>query len=274
MGSRVRGGDRAMEKSSLFDNDRSRARVLIVGAGFAGFTCARELEKRLGPDAAELLLVSPTDYLLYSPLLPEVAAGTMDPRHIAVPLHGRLKRTRVVLGYAVGADLEAQTLTVAPIDETAGEPRREVGWDRLVLAPGGVTRTFPIPGLAEKARGLKALGEAMYLRDHVLQQLELANASDDPDERRARCTFVVVGAGYVGTEFTAQMQHFTRKALLNYPRLEPRDLRWMLLDVAPRVLPELGERLGETALGLLRRRGVEIRLQTSIVEANEESLTL
>jgi NADH dehydrogenase len=114
----------------------------------------------------------------------------------------------------------------------------------------------------------------LYLRDHVLQQLELADASDDPDERQARCTFVVVGAGYVGTEFTAQMQHFTRKALLNYPRLEPRDLRWMLLDKSPRVLPELGERLGETALGLLRRRGVEIRLQTTVVEANEESLSL
>ena len=114
----------------------------------------------------------------------------------------------------------------------------------------------------------------MYLRDHVLQQLELADASDDPDERRACSTFVVVGAGYVGTEFTAQMQHFTRNALLNYPRLEPRDLRWMLLDRSPRVLPELGERLGETALGLLRRRGVELRLQTTVVEANEEGLRL
>ena len=143
-----------------------------------------------------------------------------------------------------------------------------------MLAPGGVTCSFPIPGLAERARGFKSLGEALYLRDHVLQQLELADASDDPDERRARCTFVVVGAGYVGTEFTAQMQHFTRKALGNYPSLQPGDLRWMLLDVAPRVLPELGERLGEAALGLLRRRGVEIRLETSIVEANEESLTL
>src|SRR5215216_3746691 len=125
-----------MENNGLSVNGGGRRRVLIVGAGFAGFTCARELEKRLGPDDAELVLVSPTDYLLYSPLLPEVAAGTMDPRHIAVPLHGPLKRTRVVLGYAVGADLEAQTLTVAPIDEPADEPRRMFGWDRLVLAPG------------------------------------------------------------------------------------------------------------------------------------------
>ena len=251
-------------------NPKGRPRVVVVGSGFAGFTCARELERRLGPEDAELVLASPTDYLLYSPLLPEVATGAQDARNIAVPLHGALKRTRIILGDTTGVDLEARTCVVSPPNAS----KRVVGWDRLVLAPGGVTRSFPIPGLAERARGLKSLGEALYLRDHVLRQLELADASDDPDERRARCTFVVVGAGYVGTEFTAQMQHFTSKALANYPRLEPGNLRWLLLDTAPRVLPELGERLGETALGLLGRRGVEIRLQTTIVEANEESLEL
>ena len=251
-------------------NPKGRPRVVVVGSGFAGFTCARELERRLGPEDAELVLASPTDYLLYSPLLPEVATGAQDARNIAVPLHGALKRTRIILGDTTGVDLEARTCVVSPPNAS----KRVVGWDRLVLAPGGVTRSFPIPGLAERARGLKSLGEALYLRDHVLRQLELADASDDPDERRARCTFVVVGAGYVGTEFTAQMQHFTSKALANYPRLEPGNLRWMLLDTAPRVLPELGERLGEAALGLLGRRGVEIRLQTTIVEANEESLEL
>jgi NADH dehydrogenase len=252
------------------DSPRGRPRVVIVGSGFAGFTCIRELEKRLGPEDAELILISPTDYMLYSPLLPEVAAGAMDPRHIVVPLHGALKRARVVLGYATGVDLEARTCTVSP----PNAPERVLGWDRLVLAPGGVTRSFPIPGLAESARGFKTLAEALYLRDHVLQQLELADASNDPDERRARCTFVVVGVGYSGTECTAQMQLLTKGALANYPSLEPEELRWMLLDLSPRVLPELGERLGEVALGLLKRRGVEIRLQTSIEEANEGSLKL
>lgn len=257
-------------KANSGNNPKGRPRVVVVGSGFAGFTCARELERRLGPEDAELVLVSPTDYLLYSPLLFEVATGAIDARHIAVPLHGALKRTRIILGDTTGVDLEAHTCTVNP--PTA--PARVLGWDRLVLAPGGVTRSFPIPGLAERARGLKSLGEALYLRDHVLRQLELADASDDPDERQARCTFVVVGAGYVGTEFTAQMQRFTRTALGSYPSLDPRDLRWMLLDVAPRVLPELGERLGKVALDLLGRRGVEIRLETSIVEANEEHLKL
>src|SRR3954454_18640618 len=120
-----------MEDSGLSDNGGGKARVLIVGAGFAGFTCARELEKRLGPDDAELMLVSPTDYLLYSPLLPEVAVGVVDPRHVAVPLHEHLRRTRVVPGYATGADLEARPLPVAPPDDPARGTRREVGWDRL-----------------------------------------------------------------------------------------------------------------------------------------------
>src|SRR5918998_1041642 len=180
---------------------KGRPRVVVVGSGFAGFTCIREWEKRLAPEDAELVLVSPTDYMLYSPPLPEVAAGGMPPRHVVVPLHGALKRARVVLGYATGVDLGARTCTVS----SPNAPDRVLGWDRLVLAPGGVTRSFPIPGLAERARGFKTLAEVLYLRDHVLQQLELADASDDPEERRARCTFVVVGAGYSGTECAAQL---------------------------------------------------------------------
>jgi NADH dehydrogenase len=263
-----------VENNGLSDNGGGSARILIVGAGFAGFACARELEKRLGPDDAEILLVSPTDYLLYSPLLPEVAAGAMDPRHVAVPLHGRLKRTRVVPGYAARVDLEARTLTVALPDEPASGTRREVGWDRLVLAPGSVTRTFPIPGLEEKARGFKTLAEALYLRDRILEQLDLADASDDEAERRARLTFVVVGAGYAGTEFAAQAQLFAKKAINNYPSLRPGEMHWLLVDIAPRVLPELGEHLGEISLQVLGERGIEIRLGTSIESATEEGLTL
>jgi NADH:ubiquinone reductase (H+-translocating) len=263
-----------MENNALFAHGGGRSRVLIVGGGFAGFTCAHELEKRLGPDDAELLLVSPTDYLLYSPLLPEVAAGTIDPRHIAVPLHGHLRRTRVVLGYAVGVNLEARTLTVASPDEPADGTRREIGWDRLVLAPGAVTRTFPIPGLEEKARGFKTLAEALYLRDHILKQLDCADASDDEAERRARLTFVVVGAGYAGTEFAAQAQLFAKRALRNYPSLRPGEMRWLLVDIAPQVLPELGEHLGEVSLRVLSERGIEIRLGASVESITERGLTL
>jgi NADH dehydrogenase len=263
-----------MENNGLSDNGEGRARVLIVGAGFAGFTCARELEKRLTPDDAEIMLVSPTDYLLYSPLLPEEVASAVDPRHVDVPLHGRLKWTRVIPGYAVGTDLEARTLTVAPPDEPASGRRREIGWDRLVLAPGSVTRTIPIPGLEEKARGFKTLAEALYLRDHILKQLDLADTSDDEAERRARLTFVVVGAGYAGTEFAAQAQLFAKKALHNYPSLQPGEMSWLLVAIAPKILPELGEHLGEVSLRLLSKRGIEIRLGTSIENATEEGVTL
>ena len=122
-------------------NPKGRPRIVVVGSGFAGLTCPRELERRLGREGAELTLVSPIDYLLYSPLLPEVAAGAMGLRHIVVPLHGALKRTRVILGHVTGVDLEARTCTVSP----PNAPERVLGWDRLVLAPGGVTRSFPIP---------------------------------------------------------------------------------------------------------------------------------
>lgn len=248
----------------------SKPRVVVVGGGFAGFTCARDLEKKLEPEDAELVMVSPTDYMLYSPLLPEVSAGVVDPRHIVVPLHGALHRTRVIPGHATDADLDANTLTVSPSEGSV----QDLSWDRLVLAAGGVTRAFPIPGLEEQARGFKNIGEALYLRDHVLKQLELADACGDADERRARLTFAVVGAGYAGTEFAAQMQLFTKRAIKRYPRLREEELRWMLLDLAPKVLPELGDHLGDISLALLKERGMEIRLGTSVESADENGLKL
>jgi NADH dehydrogenase FAD-containing subunit len=142
------------------------------------------------------------------------------------------------------------------------------------LAPGSVTRTIPIPGLEEKARGFKTLAEALYLRDHILKQQDLPNTSDDEAERRARLTFVVVGAGYAGTEFAAQAQLFAKKAIHNYPSLRPGEMSWLLVDIAPKILPELGEHLGEVSLRLLSKRGIEIRLGTSIENATEEGLTL
>jgi NADH:ubiquinone reductase (H+-translocating) len=244
--------------------------VLVVGSGFAGFHCMRRLEKHLPPDAAELLLASSADYLLYSPLLPNVAAGVVEPRHIAVGLHAALDRARVLLGHVVAVDVQGHTATLRRMDGS----EHELAWDRLVLAPGGVTRTFNIPGVAEHALGLKTLAEAAYLRDHVLRELDSADATDDPARRRACCTFVVVGAGYSGTETAAQMQHVTTRAAAEYPRLRAEDLRWVLVDLAPRVLPELDRRLGDDALEVLRRRGVEVRLGTTVEEATEDKVRL
>jgi len=247
-----------------------RPTVLVVGSGFAGFHCMRRLEKHLPADAADLLLASSADYLLYSPLLPNVAAGVVEPRHIAVGLHNTLARAKVVLGHVVAVDVQDHSATLRRLD---GAEHR-LAWDRLVLAPGGVSRTFNIPGVAEHAIGLKTLAEAAYLRDHVLRELDQADAADDPGHRRACCTFVVVGAGYSGCETAAQMQLVSMRAAAQYPRLHPEDIRWLLVDLAPRVLPELGRKLGDDAMAVLRRRGVEVRLGTTVEEATEHSVRL
>jgi NADH dehydrogenase len=244
--------------------------VLVVGGGFAGFHCMRRLEKHLPPDAAELLLATAADYLLYSPLLPNVAAGVVEPRHIAVGLHTALGRARILLGHVIAVDVGGHTATLLRPDGSTAE----LAWDRLVLAPGGVSRTFDIPGVAEHGLGLKTLAEAAYLRDHVLRELDSADAAADAEARRRCCTFVVVGAGYSGTETAAQLQLVTSRAAADYPRLRPRDMRWVLVDLAERVLPELGRRLGDEATEVLRRRGVEVRLGTTVEEATADGVRL
>ena len=249
---------------------RGRIRIVVVGAGFAGFHCLRQLERILPPEAAEIVVVSPTDYMPYLPLLPEVGAGIVDPRHIAVPLSVVLSRTRLVPGHAVGVDFTARACEVQDPEGS----RRSLHWDRLVLVPGSVTRTLPIPGLVEHAVGFKTIAEALYLRDHLLEQLELADTGDDLATRQARCTFVVVGAGYTGTELAAQGQLFTQAARRHYPHIGPDELRWVLVDLAPTIMPELGERLSRPALRILRGRGVDVRLRTTVEEVTAGAVRL
>lgn len=238
----------------------AKPRVLVVGTGFAGYHCLRALERSLPPDAAELVAVNPTDYMLYVPLLPEVAGGTLDPRRVAVPLRPKLPRTRLVQAHATKVDLNARTCTAVDV-----EGREQVlEWDRIVLTSGSVTRLLSIPGVAEHAYGFKSVAEAVFLRDHVLRQVELAEQATDPAERAARATIVVVGAGYTGTELVAQGQQLTAAALKGRPAAPP--VRWVLVDMAPRVLPGLDERLSGPALEVLRSRGVDVRLRTSVAE--------
>jgi NADH dehydrogenase len=239
-----------------------RATVVVVGGGFGGMYTARQLERKLPAGTAEIVLVSPENFMLYTPLLPEAASGTIEPRHVVVPLRRVLRRTRLIIGRATGFDVDRRTVTVTPPEGEA----RTIAWDRLVLASGSVSRLPGIPGLAEHARGFKTLPEGIYLRNHVLRQLELADATDDVAERAARLTFVVVGAGYAGTELVAELQALTSRAIAAYPGLRPLDVRWVLCDVAPMILPELGRELGRTALRVLRERGVEVRLETGVKE--------
>jgi NADH:ubiquinone reductase (H+-translocating) len=247
----------------------TEARVVIIGGGFGGVHTARALSRLMG-DAAEVVLVSPVNYMLYTPLLPEVAAGILQPRNIGVPLRRTMRQVRILVGEATHVDVEAKIVSVQPPEG----PERHVTWDRLVLAPGSISRMFPIPGLAEHAYGFKNLAEAVHIRNHVIRQLEVADAAEDIAERRCRCTFLTVGAGYAGTELVAELEDMVRRALRNYPRLRPADVRFLLIDVAPAVLPELGEELGERALRILRRRGVDVRLRTTVEEAGEDWVKL
>jgi NADH:ubiquinone reductase (H+-translocating) len=241
-------------------------RVLVLGGGFGGMYTARRLERRLPRREGEIGLINVENYMLYTPLLPEAAAGTVEPRHVVVPLRQALRRTRVRMGAVSGVDIDRRTCTYVD----AGGSERTLDWDRLVIALGSVSRMFPIPGLAEHAHGFKTLAEAIFLRNHVLEQLELADATDHQEERRARLTFVVVGAGYAGTELVAELQALVQRALRLYPALHQNHARWVLADVAPQVLPELGGRLSSAALDVLRKRGVEIRLKTTLEQVGPD----
>ncbi|MFF0146677.1 NADH dehydrogenase [Amycolatopsis sulphurea] len=244
-------------------------RIVIIGGGFAGYHAAETLLRTLR-DRAEIVVVNPTDYFLYLPLLPEVAAGIVEPRHVAVSIPDTLHGVRLVLGTATSVDFDAGAVTY--VDPEYRE--RKLSYDRLILAAGSVTKLLPIPGIAEYAHGFRGLPEALYLRDHVTRQIELAATTDDPAERDARCTFVVVGAGYTGTEVAAQGPAFTAALARRHPELDGQPIRWLLLDVAERVLPGLDRRLGETADRVLRERGVDVRMKTSVDEAGRGGVTL
>ena len=247
----------------------SRPRILIVGAGFAGYQTARTLSK-LARGKADITLLNPTDYFLYLPLLPQVAAGILEARRVTVSLSGTLPKVKLVLGEADGIDLDARTVHYTNPEGDEGT----LSYDRLVLAAGSVNKLLPIPGIAEHAHGFRGLPEALYLRDHITRQVELAASSEDPEECAARCTFVVVGAGYTGTEVAAQGKMFTDHLVREHPLRSGMRPRWLLLDVAKKVLPELDERLSRTADKVLRDRGVDVRMGVSVKEATARGVLL
>jgi len=254
-----------------------RARVVVVGGGFAGLYAAKKLERLLPAGAAEIVMISPTDHLTYSPLLPDVTASVLEPRHVAVSLRQALPKSRLIVGHTTSVDLEAKTVTVDITRGDAGETQ-VVSYDKLLLAPGSVSRRFPIPGVAEHARGVKTITEAVFVRDHLLNQLDLADAlpagPQHDAERRERMTVVAVGAGYTGTEIVAQTHRWLSRVTDRWSNIKASDVRWLLIDVAPAVLPEMGPDLGKYALGALRDRGIDVRLGVSVKSVDETTITL
>jgi NADH:ubiquinone reductase (H+-translocating) len=207
--------------------------------------------------------------VLYTPLLPDVAGGVVDARFVAVPLANTLKGVRTVRGRVGGVDFARRTLTYCdPEQRTHTMP-----WDRLALTPGSVTRLFDVPGLAAHARGLKTTAEALYLRDLFVEHLELAGVEDDPKVAAARRTVVVVGASYSGTELVAQLRALA-DAAAKQMGFKAADVRYLLLDKAEQVMPEVGKKLGDAALKVLRRRGIDVRLGTTLKEAHADHVVL
>ena len=236
------------------ETNHPRVDVLVVGGGFGGVFAARELERRFRGRAERVLLVAPDNFLLFSPLLPEAASGTLEPRHAVVPLREALRRTQVLTGEVRRVDVAGRTATVVDLNGEA----HEVPYRALVLAPGSTPLTLPIPGLAEHAVGFKSLADAIWLRNRVLAQLEAADATHDLDRRRELLTFTFVGGGYAGVEALAELESLARDALRLYPNLRRDDLRWVLVEARDALLPGLDARLADYTEQRLRRRGVEV----------------
>jgi NADH:quinone reductase (non-electrogenic) len=244
--------------------------VVIAGGGFGGAAAAHELERVMPKQSARLALVNETNFALYTPFLPEAAAGTLEPRHVVTPLREMLKRTYLRIGAIVGHDPEAKTVTLrAKYGETETMP-----YDQLLLALGSTSRVLPVPGLAQHAVGFKSLADAIYLRNHVVEALEEANATEDPRRREELLTFVFVGGGYAGLEALAELQDFAADAMDSYPRARLHGMRWVLVEASDRVLPEIDRELAEYALRELRGRGIDIRLQTTLEEVTAETARL
>jgi len=241
----------------------ARGGTLIVGGGFAGSYVGRILGKR------GATIVSPENSMLFTPLLPEAASGTLEPRHVVVPLRVMCPHADVLLGRATELDLTRSRVEVDTL-----EGHVTVSYRELVVALGSISRTLPIPGLAEHALGFKNLADAIYLRNHVLQRLDAADAAADESHRERELTFVFVGAGYAGVEALAELSDLVRDALRYYPGLQGAPQCWVLVDAAPKILPEIPTRLGDYAAEQLAKRGVEIRVGTTLESVEQHAAHL
>ncbi|MFF4137062.1 NAD(P)/FAD-dependent oxidoreductase [Streptomyces mirabilis] len=244
-------------------------RILIVGGGYVGMYTALRLQRKLKPELnrgeVEITVVSPDPYMTYQPFLPEAAAGLISPRHVVVPLRRVLDRCRIVVGEAHSIDHAKRTATLSTLataEEGAGT--EQIAYDELVLAPGSVSRALPIPGLADYAIGFKTIEEAIGLRNHVIEQMDIASSTRDPAIRDAALTFVFVGGGYAGVEALGELEDMARYAARYYHNVDADDMRWILVEASNRILPEVGEEMGKYTVTQLRRRNIDVRLETRL----------
>ncbi|MEU5880223.1 NAD(P)/FAD-dependent oxidoreductase [Spirillospora sp. NPDC047279] len=264
---------------ALSASDGDAREILIIGGGYVGMYTALRLQRKLRGDLrrgdVKITVVDPQSYMTYQPFLPEAAAGNIEPRHVVTPLRKVLKRCRIVNGHVTKIDHAERTVLVRPAGAAlAGEERRELRYDRLVVAVGSVSRTLPIPGLAECGIGFKTVEEAIFLRNHVLHQLDIASSIDDETARRRALTFVFVGGGFAGVEALAELEDMSRDALRWYPTIAQSELRWMLVEAADRILPEVGPEMGRWTVEALRKRGIEVKLETLLKSSEKRHIVL
>jgi NADH dehydrogenase len=244
--------------------------IVIAGGGFGGFYAARRLEHLLPRQAARITLVSDVNFLLYTPLLPGAAAGTLEPRHVVIPIREELHSTDIRLGHVTGADPGANELHYR-----RGDGRHEtLRYDQLIVALGSVSRVLNVPGLAEHGLGFKTISEAIALRNRALFNLEIAETLDDPEERRKYLSFVFVGAGYAGVEGIAELQDFVGSVIDRYPRCRLDGTRWVLVEAQERIMPEVDPKLADWTTRELRARGIEVRTGTLLESVDESSAKL
>ncbi|MER6081040.1 FAD-dependent oxidoreductase [Streptomyces sp. NPDC001833] len=234
--------------------------IVIVGGGYAGFYAAWGLEKRLSAAEARVTVVDPRPYMTYQPFLPEVTAGSVEARHAAVSLRRHLRRARLIAGTVTAIRHADRTVTVRPADGAEYELR----YDTLVVTAGAVTRTFPIPGLAQHAIGLKHVEEAVAIRDRLMTAFDQAASLPPGAERRRLLTVTFVGGGFSGVEGFGELLSLATAMLKSYPELSADELSFHLVEARGRILPEVGDKPGAWVVRSLERRGAHVHLDTQI----------
>ncbi|CAM00450.1 NADH dehydrogenase [Saccharopolyspora erythraea NRRL 2338] len=233
-------------------------RIVIIGGGHVGLTLALRLQRLLRAGEARVTVIDTQPHMTYQPFLPEAAAGSLEPRHVVVPLREALRKSEVLTAQVSSIDHSSRTLTTTLGDGTV----EQLQYDFLVVVPGSISKALPIPGLAERGVGFKTIGEAIYLRNHVLSRLDIAASTTDESLRRRLLTFMFVGGGYAGIEAMAELESMARYAIRDYPNIEPQDMRWVLVEAMGRIMPEVSAPMGEYTKRRLEERGIEVKLNT------------